>query len=273
VTARFGVSDLFVRQRMKLANVAPRFVERGANASAQDRDGSDSTSPEEDGISAALLEDLTIQRTAAPQAEIAARPDIALVAVTHNLAAQVFYEQFYSLPIALTIRSETYTDRVDLRSAAESSAAISLTRLTEAVRKHLPDKIDDLWQWLLDQPQNVLLNVLAAAAAYTVNAVQGPHDEPSSGRLGAAKDLAKAVELDMANWWQASADNYFGRGSPGHASSREERKKALFSSLTLSETELGGLGGNGWPNERARDGRHPKPDPKTVREQRTPDAG
>jgi hypothetical protein len=130
------------------------------------------------------------------------------------------------------------------------------------VRKHLPDKIDDLWQWLLDQPQNVLLNVLAAAAAYTVNAVQGPHDEPSSGRLGAAKDLAKAVELDMANWWQTSADNYFGRGSPGHASSREERKKALFSLLTLSETELGGLGGNGWPNERARDGRHPKPDPK-----------
>ena len=41
--------------------------------------------------------------------------------------------------------------------------------------------------------------------------MQGPHDEPSSGRLGAAKALAKAVELDMANWWQASADNYFGR--------------------------------------------------------------
>jgi hypothetical protein len=97
VTARFGVSDLFVRQRMKPANVAPRFVERGANASAQDRDGSDSTSPEEDGIA--------------------------------------------------------------------------------------------------------------------------------------------------------------------------------FSSLTLSETEIGGLGGNGWPNERARDGRYPEPDPKTVREQRMPDAG
>ena len=75
----------------------------------------------------------------------------------------------------------------------------------------MPAKIDDLWEWLLDQPQNVLLNVLAAAAAHTVNAIQRPHDEPSSGRLGGSKALAQALELDMANWWQASAANYFGR--------------------------------------------------------------
>jgi ParB family chromosome partitioning protein len=41
--------------------------------------------------------------------------------------------------------------------------------------------------------------------------VQGPHDEPSTGRLGAANALAQALGLDMSNWWQASASNYFGR--------------------------------------------------------------
>ena len=46
-----------------------------------------------------------------------------------------------------------------------------------------------------DQPQNVLLNVLAVAAAHTVNAVQRPHDAPDCGRLNGTK----ALELDMAN--------------------------------------------------------------------------
>ena len=188
------------------------LVERSAKRSSQNGEESGSTSPEEeDGLSAALLEDLTIQRTAALRAELAARPDIALVAVTHNLAVQVFYDELYSLPTGLTIRTEAYTDRVDLRSAEESAATKSLAKLTKAIRKSLPAKVDDLWQWLLDQPQNVLLNVLAAAAAHTVNAVQRPHDEPSNGRLGGAKALARALEFNMTNWWQASAANYFGR--------------------------------------------------------------
>jgi hypothetical protein len=81
----------------------------------------------------ALLEDLTIQRTAAQRAEVAARPDIALIAVTHNLAAQVFYEPMYGLASSLTVRTDAYSDRVDLRSASESRAA---EVLAVAAREH-----------------------------------------------------------------------------------------------------------------------------------------
>jgi ParB family chromosome partitioning protein len=135
--------------------------------------GSQTTAPMKtrEGISAALLENLTIQRTAALRAELAARPDIALIAVTHNLAAQIFYEPMYGLPSLLTVRTDAYSDRVDLRSASESQAAKALAKQTHDVRQLLPAKIDDLWEWLLEQPQSVLLNVLAAAAAHTVNAV------------------------------------------------------------------------------------------------------
>ena len=139
------------------------------------------------------------------------RPDIALITVTHNLVAQIFYEPMYGLPSSLTVRTDAYTERVDLRSASESQAAKALGKRTHDVRQLLPAKIDALWEWLLEQPQNVLLNVLATAAAHTVNAVQGPHDEPSTGRLGAADALAQALGVDMSNWWQASASNYFGR--------------------------------------------------------------
>jgi hypothetical protein len=80
----------------------------------------------------ALLEDLTIQRTAAQRAEVAARPDIALIAVTHNLAAQVF-EPMYGLASSLTVRTDAYSDRVDLRLASESRAA---EVLAVAAREH-----------------------------------------------------------------------------------------------------------------------------------------
>lgn len=94
-----------------------------------------------------------------------ARPNAAPVAVIHNLASQTFYDEIYSLPTGLIIGTEAYTNRVDLRSAEEPRATKDLAKSAKAIRKNLPAKIDDLWPWLLDLPQNVLLNVLAAADA------------------------------------------------------------------------------------------------------------
>ena len=190
------------------------MVERGAKGVSVDNgEQSDDGSSQDDkaGISTALLEDLTTERTAALRAELAARPDIALIAVTHNLVAQIFYEPMYGLSSTLTVRTDASSQRVDLRSAVDSQAAKALAKQTAEVRQLLPTKIDALWEWLLEQPQNILLNVLATAAAHTVNAVQGPHDVASTGRLGAADALAQTLGLDMSNWWQACASNYFGR--------------------------------------------------------------
>jgi ParB family transcriptional regulator, chromosome partitioning protein len=79
----------------------------------------------------------------------------------------------------------------------------------EAPACHL--ELELLWDWALEQPQDVLLKVLAVAVAHTVNAVQSPHDDGFTGRLAAADALARALTLDMANWWQPTAANYFGR--------------------------------------------------------------
>jgi hypothetical protein len=45
-----------------------------------------------------------------------------LIAITHNLAAQIFYDQTYLLPSSLTVRADAHADGFDLRSAAESKA-------------------------------------------------------------------------------------------------------------------------------------------------------
>ena len=70
------------------------------DAKGPSTNGADSDSPKEGkiGVSATLLQDLTIQRTAALRAALSVRPDIALIAITHNLAAQIFYDQNYRRP-------------------------------------------------------------------------------------------------------------------------------------------------------------------------------
>jgi ParB family transcriptional regulator, chromosome partitioning protein len=134
-----------------------------------------------------------------------------LVAITHNLAAQIFYDQTYLLPSSLTVRTDAHADGFDLPSAAESEAAKAISEQTKDVRNLLPAKLEFLWDWALEQPQNVLLKVLAVSVAHTVNAVQSPHDDASTGRIAAADALARALAFDMANWWQPTAANYFAR--------------------------------------------------------------
>jgi ParB family transcriptional regulator, chromosome partitioning protein len=187
------------------------LVERGAKGASTSGDDSNSLDQEKEDLSAALLQDLTTQRTAALRAALSVRPDIALIAITHNLAAQVFYDQTYLLPSSLTVRTDAHADGFDLRSAAESKAAKAISEQTKDVRNLLPPKLELLWDWALEQPQNVLLKVLAVGVAHTVNAVQSPHDDASTGRLAAADALARALAFDMANWWQPTAANYFAR--------------------------------------------------------------
>jgi ParB family chromosome partitioning protein len=91
-----------------------------------------------------------------------------------------------------------------------SNSALPRKRGRSACRKRL-EEIDRLWDWLIDQPQNVILDLLAFVVAQTINAVQLPHQKPDEGHLGAANAISKALALDMANWWAPTAENYFQR--------------------------------------------------------------
>jgi hypothetical protein len=104
---------------------------------------------------------LRFQRTAALCATLSVRPDVALIAIAHNLAAQIFYDQNYLLPSSLTIRTDAHADGLDLRAAAESEAAKEISEQNKDVRNLLPPEVELLWDWALEQPQDVLLKVLA----------------------------------------------------------------------------------------------------------------
>jgi ParB family transcriptional regulator, chromosome partitioning protein len=64
---------------------------------------------------------------------------------------------------------------------------------------------------LLDQDQSVVIDLLAFCIGQTVHAVQLPHDARTEPRFVAADQLAKAVNLDMADWWTPTGETYLGR--------------------------------------------------------------
>ncbi|MBV8227918.1 MAG: hypothetical protein JO232_22315, partial [Verrucomicrobia bacterium] len=162
-------------------------------------------------LSGSLQQELTAQRTVAIRAELMARPDVALVTITHRLAGHFCYGSYESVPTAVMINPVRFGLEPDLPVTIGSKADEKLNAAAQAWAQRLPEKVEQLWDWLIDQPQNVILDLLAFVVAQTINAVQLPHQRTDEGHLGAANALSKALELDMANWWAPTAENYFQR--------------------------------------------------------------
>ena len=204
-------------------------------------------------LSAKLVEDLTAQRTAALRAALADNPNAALVAVVHALALPVFYGAHVEAGTCLDIKAAS----ADLRGSAEHiEQSRAFTRLAEwhaNWAQELPPEPEGLWEWLLSQDGATLMGLLAIASAFTVNAVQKPHERDGRTRFAHADRLAAALKLDMAEWWQPTAASYLGRVpkaialdavkegvSPQAAANLAKLKKDAL--VTLAEERLAGKG-------------------------------
>src|SRR6516164_932722 len=167
------------------------------------------TNPER--ISGSLQQELTAHRTVAIRAELMARPDVALVAITHRLAGHFCYPSYQGVATAVMISPARFGLEADLPVTIGSKTDEQLNAAAKTWAQRLPEKIEQLWDWLIDQPQPVILDLLAFVVAQTINAVQVPQQRTDEGHLGAANALSKALGFDMANWWAPTAENYFQR--------------------------------------------------------------
>lgn len=165
-----------------------------------------------DGLSAALLENLTAHRTLALRAAVMQRPDVALIAAVQALLHVTHYGQSYERRTAVTLSGGDYTTDPmrhgdDLKT---SRAKQEIDRQRGRMQLWLP-AYKDLWAFLSERTQEDLLELLAYAVGQTIHAVQSPNDPEGSDRLRSAADMARAVDLDMADWWEATGPSYFGR--------------------------------------------------------------
>nr|WP_181377297.1 chromosome partitioning protein ParB [Ochrobactrum sp. LM19]AJW29950.1 ParB-like partitioning protein [Ochrobactrum sp. LM19] len=159
-------------------------------------------------LSAAMVQELTAQKTAAIRAELAHNPNIALVSVVHSMMMTTFLHKTEATCLELRVTSEPL--RNSIRDADNVQAIQTMDDMRENYGDTIPGNPDDLWDWCMTRDQSELLNVLAFVAASSVNAVQCAHYSRSAQRSHADR-LAEALGMDMRSWFTPTAANYFSR--------------------------------------------------------------
>ena len=193
------------------------FVKPDENAETEDGDdnseslpsGKDPVEPKVPTIShsAALIEDLTAHKTAALRIELANNPDVALVAVVHAMLLRVAYP-YHSEQSALQLSLTHERLEASIKDAESCKGLIAFNDLADNYGHHLPGNPADLFDWLLEQPQDTVLSLLAFGAAHTVNAVEKKFTDRKRA-IEQANQLGRALKVHMPDWFETTGDSYF----------------------------------------------------------------
>jgi ParB family chromosome partitioning protein len=154
---------------------------------------------------ASLVESLTEHRSAAIGAVLCGRPEIALAALVHSLAARTFSSLLEQSALQISNR-ETHLKN---DSTGRCEMRVQMAKWSEA----LPGDADALWDWCLAQTPDTLLSLLAFCVACSVDGVQRKADRADCDRLLHAQKLSQALGLQMTAWFTPTAANYFSRVS------------------------------------------------------------
>jgi len=176
--------------------------EDAANDEASEEGGGE---PKAVNLSDRLAQRLSAHRTAALQIEVARHPHVALTALVHGMVQSVLQDRRYGHDLPLGVRL-TVQDRLDGMAPdwPESPAAVALREEQQACAGNLPEDSAELFAALLAMEQGELVKLLAVCVASTVDVVTQRATPRQPGQ-----ELAQAVGLDMAAWWQPTAEGYF----------------------------------------------------------------
>ncbi|WP_246727964.1 ParB/RepB/Spo0J family partition protein [Rhizobium leguminosarum] len=192
------VEDREALQQMRCGDVGEQEGVGGGEVPA-------SSVPEPDaGYSAALVEELTAIRTAAMRVELANRPAVALVALLYPLVGGIFHSGYTTFDAAVEVSGQRRQLAPSIKEPGEARALATWQAMKEAWGDTLPGQPADLWAWLLEQPTDKLLELLAFVTAANLNGVKAKNDQ-SRGRLENVEQVAVAVSLDMREHWTADA--------------------------------------------------------------------
>jgi ParB family chromosome partitioning protein len=160
--------------------------------------------PTTTGLSEALTRRLAAHRTAALQAMLACNVLVALASLAHTLMRRAFVDDYAADRPAMQITA-TASAHALLSVADDLKCSRAFQAVEEAKarwRERLPEARSEWFGWLVDLPQGELLDLLGLCAALTVNAL------PSVNVAQDSAAIAQAVGLDMADWWEPTADGF-----------------------------------------------------------------
>jgi ParB family chromosome partitioning protein len=160
-----------------------------------------------------LTRDLTAHRTLGLRLALGEQPDVALVAVTHALAAQTFYRGVDAH--ALEIRPISAQLGGHAAGIEDTAPAKLLADRHNGWAVDMPQNVAELWDFIAGLDQVSVMALFAHCASLTVNALKLPWEQRPRAQRTADK-LATALALDMNQHWTPTARSYFGRVTKAH---------------------------------------------------------
>ena len=187
--------------------------------------------------SASLVRSMSCDRSLAVQAALSTKPDIAVAMLTWTLCRATFSHRSYEgtpMKISLTDNSSAL---ISDSSAKEDGKAWQFLQQQKAEwQALLPKGWEQDFRWLLDWSTDDVLGLQGFCSATAVCCFQDRmYGKSQTSNLDA---LELAMDFDLADWWQPTAEGFFKRiskeqiagvltevGKTGNASDAEKMKK------------------------------------------------
>ena len=181
---------------------------RGGEAGDERLDGEDEDADDHKPLSDILIRDLTAYRTLGLRLALSEQPDVAIVAVTHALSAQIFYRGADAHVLDIRPASTLLASHAD--GIEDTKAGKAWADLHARWAALMPRDVTDLWTFVVELDHDSRMALFAHCVALTVNAVKLPMDRRPRA-IATADRLAEAVSLDMTAHWRPTARTYLGR--------------------------------------------------------------
>ena len=154
--------------------------------------------------SEALKRRLSAHRTAALQVMLSRNSVVALAALAHVFLLRVFGDERAQARTALQVTPSlpAYAMLAAADDLKGNAAWKALDAAKESWRARLPDHPSTWLGWLIGLSQAEVIDLLTLCTAFSLSAMES-HDAKRN-----ADDLAEAVGLDMADWWEPTVEGY-----------------------------------------------------------------
>jgi ParB family transcriptional regulator, chromosome partitioning protein len=139
---------------------------------------------------------------------VSEQPEVALVAATHGVTAQIFYLGADAHVVGI---QPIKTDLAARADGIEDTAAGKAWADRQANwARQLPRDVASLWTFVAELDHDSRMALFAHCVGLTVNAVKLPW-ERRSRNMATADKLAQTLSLDMTGYWWPTVRTYLGR--------------------------------------------------------------
>lgn len=176
-------------------------------------DNADEDADDHRPLSDTLIRDLTAHRTLGLRLALSEQPEIAVVALTHALSAQIFYRGADAHVLDIRPVSAMLASHAD--GIEDTKAGKTWTDQHARWATQVPRDVSDLWAFVVALDHDSRMALFAHCVALTVNAVKLPMERKPRA-MATANKLAEAVSLDMTAHWRPTARTYLGRVTKSH---------------------------------------------------------